>query len=38
MSRVKQEYIKNKEGDIISPITSIESVKNSEGVTPPPKL
>lgn len=35
MSRVKQEYIKNKEGDIISPITSIESVKNSEGVTPP---
>lgn len=37
MSQVKQEYIKNKEGDIISPITSIESVKILREL-PPPKL
>lgn len=35
MATVKQEYIKNKEGEIISPITSTDSIRNQDGDTPP---
>lgn len=35
MATVNQEYIKNKDGEIISPITSTESLRNSNGDVPP---
>ena len=35
MATVNQEYIKNKDGEIISPITSTESLRNPNGDVPP---